>query len=71
MGKDRTIRTDANSSEPASDDPVDDEGSLVAVAGGQTASGYAQGLVWVVIVYAFVRLAGLVRRVVRRGTRSD
>ena len=45
---------------------MDDEGSLVAVAGGQTASGYAQGLVWVVIVYAFVRLAGLVRRVLRR-----
>ena len=45
---------------------MDDEGSLVAVAGGQTASGYAQGLVWVVIVYAFVRLVGLVRRVLRR-----
>jgi hypothetical protein len=66
MGKDPTSRTDPTPAGPAADDPVDDEGSLVAVAGGQTASGYAQGLVWVVIVYAFVRLAGLVRRVLRR-----
>ena len=64
---DRTrIRTDPTPAGPATDDPVDDEGSFVAVAGGQTASGYAQGLVSVVIVYAFVRLAGLVRRVLRR-----
>ena len=66
MDQDSGIRTDPTPAGQATDDPVDDEGSLVAVAGGQTASGYAQGLVWVVIVYAFVRLVGLVRRVLRR-----
>jgi hypothetical protein len=50
--------------------PVDDAGSLVVVAGNQNASGYPQGLAAVVVVYALVRLAGLLVRFLRSGART-
>ncbi len=52
------------------DGPVDDAGSLVTVAGNQNASGYPQGIAAVVVVYALVRLAGLLVRFLRSGERT-
>lgn len=49
---------------------MDDAGSLITVAGNQNASGYAQGLAAVVAVYALVRVAGLLVRFLRSGTRT-
>ncbi len=52
------------------EDPVDDVRDLGVVAGSQAASGLPQGITAVVIVYAVVRLAGLLVRFLRSGTRT-
>jgi hypothetical protein len=58
----------AAEAEPA-EGPIDDAGSLVTVVGEQNASGWPQGIVAVVAVYALVRLGGLL--VASSGAGSD
>jgi hypothetical protein len=57
--------------EPRQEDgPVDDTGSLVKLAGDQTASGYPQGLGTVFIAYVLFRVIRGLVRFLRGGTRA-
>jgi len=66
--KTRPVPPGAAEAGPA-EGPVDDAGSLVTVVGEQNASGWPQGIVAVVAVYALVRLGGLLVRFLRSGER--
>jgi hypothetical protein len=68
LSKLRRTRPARSVAEPA-EGPIDDAGSLIAVAGEQNASGWPQGLAAVVVVYGLVRLGGLLVRFLRSGER--